>query len=573
MAGYGFKPMEDVEYLSKSYGGYMKTKVQIVHSDGTVEVACKPGARLNPQKGDVRHIVPESAPHQVSGYSKGDLVEYHSPSKGRWIECNVTEVRGDGALQISCKPNQWIVGGAVSSSVRSCSAAEGAGGGVTEQMGADQWEFIEKAGMIAGGMEDKVGSIEEAKSKALANPGDYMGYTNSGPMVFLRKQGSSFLATPGWTSQMLSCKPIKYSGKLFEDQFTTNTSAFTGGLENGKGGTPHVCWKRTGRGDGLLDRPGLKLFGGIDPNDLKQGAVGDCSLIAAIACLCEFPECVKKLFKEHTLTQDGHYTVTLWDWHTKSWKSRTIDDRFATKDKDAPGPLFVQATEDLEIYPMLIEKAVAIMAGGFDFMSSIMPPWALGVLTGNPDVWHFTAERGQWTGSRPVYDTSTYESVSNVVEQCWPDHSSGKNPKTNAQLWGCMRDWDRQNFMMICGSAAQGQSDKSSLPCGIIYMHAYSVIEVLIDVAGTGINMAKVRNPHGQGGQEPDLPWKDNDALWNQYPAIAQACGVTEHGHEADGMFWITDKDFFGPSSNHYNTLYLVKQSMKRRSNQRGCPG
>ena len=44
--------------------------------------------------------------------------------------------------------------------------------------------------------------------------------------------------------------------------------------------------------------------------------------------------------------------------------------------QDSPEPLFAKNTADMELYPMLIEKAVAIMAGGFDFMSSISPPWA-----------------------------------------------------------------------------------------------------------------------------------------------------------------------------------------------------
>jgi hypothetical protein len=42
----------------------------------------------------------------------------------------------------------------------------------------------------------------------------------------------------------------------------------------GHGGNNQVAWKRAGRGEGLLDRPGLKLFGGIEPNDLKQGSLG-----------------------------------------------------------------------------------------------------------------------------------------------------------------------------------------------------------------------------------------------------------------------------------------------------------
>jgi hypothetical protein len=477
----------------------------------------------------------------------------------------------DGAVQIDVKPGAWLAGGTASASLRPRKAQtfeDDPGDEGKEEMPEAQWELIKKSGFLGGPMEDKVDSVEKAKQIVMSNPDQYMGFSvaGGGPMAWVRKQGSSLVAVDNFESFLLSCKPLSYTGKLFTDPYCTNQQRFQGGLENGKQAGHQAVWKRPGRGEGLLDRPGLQLFGSIHPNDLKQGAVGDCSLIAAIACLCEFPDNVRRLFSPTKLSPSGRYDVSLWDWGKRDWITRSVDDRFATKSKDDPEPMFVKASAALEIYPCLIEKAVAIMAGGFDYMSSIMPPWALAVLTGCPDVWMFSANNGRWTGSRPVYDgTSTYQSVKNVKEDAWPDKSSGDVPKSNAEMWEYMRYWDEHHYLIIAGSAAQGKSDSSSLPCGIIYMHAYSVIEVKSNICGTGINLAQVRNPHGAGGQEPNLPWKDHANEWKQYPQIAQACGITDHGHDADGLFWIQDKDFFGPNSTHYNTVYLVKMSMNKR--------
>jgi calpain-15 len=36
--------------------------------------------------------------------------------------------------------------------------------------------------------------------------------------------------------------------------------------------------------------------GGIDPNDIKQGMLGDCYFVAALATLAEWPDRVKKIF-------------------------------------------------------------------------------------------------------------------------------------------------------------------------------------------------------------------------------------------------------------------------------------
>jgi calpain-15 len=40
--------------------------------------------------------------------------------------------------------------------------------------------------------------------------------------------------------------------------------------------------------------------GGIDPNDIKQGMLGDCYFVAALATLAEWPERVEKLFVSKT---------------------------------------------------------------------------------------------------------------------------------------------------------------------------------------------------------------------------------------------------------------------------------
>ena len=42
------------------------------------------------------------------------------------------------------------------------------------------------------------------------------------------------------------------------------------------------------------------LKDGIDPNDIKQGMLGDCYFVAALATLAEWPDRVRKLFVSDT---------------------------------------------------------------------------------------------------------------------------------------------------------------------------------------------------------------------------------------------------------------------------------
>ncbi|KOO34201.1 hypothetical protein Ctob_009410, partial [Chrysochromulina tobinii] len=50
---------------------------------------------------------------------------------------------------------------------------------------------------------------------------------------------------------------------------------------------------------GGKDEPPMPLFWTVDSGDLKQGAVGDCWLIAAVSCLANYPEEIEALFFGH----------------------------------------------------------------------------------------------------------------------------------------------------------------------------------------------------------------------------------------------------------------------------------
>ena len=121
------------------------------------------------------------------------------------------------------------------------------------------------------------------------------------------------------------------------------------------------------------------------------------------------------------------------------------------------------------------------------------------------------------------------------------------------------RDADDRNYIMVvdtCGHA--GKQDSDTYPCGLPYSHAYSCIRVATNCAGSGINLVQIRNPHGTN--EPQLPWKDNDPIWNQYPAIKAELAPEM---KDDGSFWCTDADFFA----HFNNVFVVRCSMETAKN------
>jgi calpain-15 len=59
-----------------------------------------------------------------------------------------------------------------------------------------------------------------------------------------------------------------------------------------------VSWQRAGDIPALVDADGkLHLFAGkIEPNDIKQGQIGDCYFLSSLAALAEKPDRIRNMF-------------------------------------------------------------------------------------------------------------------------------------------------------------------------------------------------------------------------------------------------------------------------------------
>ena len=79
----------------------------------------------------------------------------------------------------------------------------------------------------------------------------------------------------------------------------------------------------------------VKLFEkGIDPRDVAQGQVGNCWLIAALACVAEHPGFVRKAFYTNVLSTRGKYEMRLYDWQKKRWVRIVVDENIPLTKED-----------------------------------------------------------------------------------------------------------------------------------------------------------------------------------------------------------------------------------------------
>lgn len=118
----------------------------------------------------------------------------------------------------------------------------------------------------------------------------------------------------------------------------------------------------------------------IEPNDIRQGQLGDCYLLSSLSSLAERPFVVKKIFNPTEKNQYGIYSV--WLNVNGSWENIIIDDYFPCVNEKG-GPAFSKANGN-ELWVLILEKAYAKAFGSYQVIEGGNPAVALRDLTGAP---------------------------------------------------------------------------------------------------------------------------------------------------------------------------------------------
>mmetsp|Transcript_43880 Transcript_43880/g.121994 ORF Transcript_43880/g.121994 Transcript_43880/m.121994 type:complete len:759 (-) Transcript_43880:115-2391(-) len=399
-------------------------------------------------------------------------------------------------------------------------------------------------------------SMAEAKAIVEKNLGEVIGFSwHSGYPEYrwvVRKGTAKIPFQAGWTCAVYKVKlPTAKETQLFQDDFAFTPKAF-GSMDFGLG------WARPGRGEGLGDQlTDVDMIQGVDPNDMQQGGLGDCWLISSFAALSEFPSQVCKLVEPNTIAKDGKYTVNLYDYSQKKVVPVVVDDRIPLGQGGLPR--FTGFTKDDEIWPCIFEKAVAKLAGSYENIDGADPAFALGMLTGTPssDLVEFMLNQGSWICLVPDFRSSNPHDKSNgMFYKNWPDGTSGDQGRPGSTVLKLLAEYDQKNYLMCCGSHAGSDKDLNSF--GVVQGHAYTIIAVELNVAGSGFDMLMLRNPWGTGEWTGD--WSDQSDMWTRYPNVKKTLG---YEFADDGIFWIEASDFF---KNYSSVMVCCKSMPKSRA-------
>ena len=289
---------------------------------------------------------------------------------------------------------------------------------------------------------------------------------------------------------LMTCRE---TGKKFEDsQFPPNETALGFTAKNTNG------WKRA---------ENCVLFeGGVSPSDVKQGAIGDCYFLSAISVLGE--KRIKDIFVDYTL-QYGAFLLKFYKYSDPVYV--IVDDYFPVNSEDHWA--FAQTVSGTELWPMLLEKAYAKLNGGYHNIVAGKVHFALSDLT----------------GGQP--EEVKLEPMQN-------------NPES---LWANLTSYRASNYPMGAGSPENPQGDAAVSQNGIVQGHAYSVLDAQ-EVAGEKV--VKLKNPHGQHGQEWRGDWSDGSSKWTKQAVVKLA-----YEDKPDGIFWMSLEDFVW----EYKNLYVCR--------------
>lgn len=285
----------------------------------------------------------------------------------------------------------------------------------------------------------------------------------------------------------------------------------------------------------------MNLFKGeIEAMDIKQGELGDCWLLASMACCAEHPGVINRVFITPELDPRGKYKVRLFDVRDKTWKNITVDDYVPCKRggssadqvmrdrKKMPRTRFARPNHK-ELWAMILEKAVAKLCGSYAAIEGGFTEWGIVCLTGR-DAWRYFNEDGMFNRRNLIMERNEGKDTVGMTSKA----TGEKHP--HDYFFQVIQRYHRNGAILCCG----GVKDESQ---GLVKGHAYSLLCVAQATKSFAsqeyFRFVQIRNPWGDG--EWTGRWADKSKEWNEFPYVREVLGQTS---KDDGAFWMQWEDF-----------------------------
>lgn len=424
------------------------------------------------------------------------------------------------------------------------------------------WMISDPSGVLSAASDTKFSSFVASEAAAADTSPDEADWSSGANHISLQVVGSYQLEK--------GSRAIEHEvGKFCDADFPADASSIgTGLVVKGVSDPGEIVWVRA---QAMLPPAEVPtLFNCVEPDDILQGALGDCWLLASIATIAEFPQYVQEhIFVTKSLdgeSDPGKYRVRLYDAALAEgedgWTEVVVDDRIPCNPKrhewfDTPTPAFA-GNNGAELWVMLLEKAFAKFAGSYAMLQGGAASRAWIALTGCTDVQYY-----EINGDGPDAEWSVFRlsiKPEHVGRDKWGKSiikpAQGAEVMSGLAMFDQLRESDDKNYLMAAsiGGGANGIENKRA--DGLIEGHAYSLIRVreIPLEGGTSARLLMLRNPYGNQ-EEWNGPWGDKSELWKKHNQVARAVGFSP---KADGLFWMAWDDF----SACFNQIEICRKEM-----------
>ncbi|GMS96327.1 hypothetical protein PENTCL1PPCAC_18502 [Pristionchus entomophagus] len=264
--------------------------------------------------------------------------------------------------------------------------------------------------------------------------------------------------------------------------------------------TQTIEWKRP---SDIVDNPQL-IVEGHSRFDVKQGALGDCWLLAAVANLTLRDELFYRVVPpDQSFTENYAGIFHFQFWRYGKWVDVVIDDMLPTVN----GKLYyMHSAEHNEFWSALLEKAYAKLYGSYENLEGGSTAEALEDFTG---------------GLTESFDLK----------------------KTEAQtILAMLVRGFQMGSLFGCSIAADPNIKEAICPNGLVRGHAYSITALhTVKISRGDQVMLRIRNPWGNS-DEWNGPWSDGDVRWEDVSEDQKR--TMQVTFKKDGEFWIAFEDF-----------------------------